>query len=226
MATTQSSRRLLLAGAAVGATLVVVAGWRHYRRRQLQQPYQPQQVSERVVADHVTAAAEKPAAVEGSYDANEEVAKRLEEAGRCKERGNKRVAGQQYPQAIKDYTAAIELAGQDGSPKNLSIYYGNRAQVRSRTAHTVSTSQLQAAWPACPRLKFAWHGSLGSNQSLQTCGVFPHEMHARFTEPASASRPAVSLPPGGLRAGHRRLYNRSRFRPEVCQGDHPPCDGV
>ena len=115
MAASSASRRLVVAGAAVGAATVVVACWRYYRRsREID--------DEPVPAKTINASTAAPGAD------SEEVAKRLEEALRCKERGNKRVAGQQFELAIKEYTQAIELAGADGKAKDLSIYYGNRAQ--------------------------------------------------------------------------------------------------
>ena len=207
-------KRLLLAGAAVGATALVLVGWRLYRRR-VQHNATNEATSDagprRTAAQGASEAAPAPAPVVGTQA---EITARLEEAQRCKERGNKRVAGQQYPQAIKEYTAAIELAGEDASAKNLSIYYGNRAQchfaleaydqaiedcnasldydpkyVKALVRRATTYEKLQRLEPAL--VDFSGAGLLSSMQNqlaVQVSCASPTAVHQRLQEP----RPAQS----------------------------------
>jgi len=73
--------------------------------------------------------AEKPEAAAAPRLTEEEQLQlqQREEAVRAKERGNKRFQGRQYQLAIDEYTKAIEISP-DPKHKDVSVFYGNRAQ--------------------------------------------------------------------------------------------------
>ena len=124
-----SSRRTTLVAAAAAAAAATIVVYGVYKYRQRRRSGLDVDDTPAVAA---AAATQKPAAateVAATAVPDAQKAELLEEAQRAKDRGNKRFQGRQFPQAIKDYTDAIEKASSvDPKTKNLAVYYGNRAQ--------------------------------------------------------------------------------------------------
>ena len=116
-----SSRRLFLAGAAVGTTALVIAGWRHFARSQAKQIVVTDAGSESGPVSLPTAVASSPpaAAVVDTF----ETAAGIEDAQRREGERHEGITQQEDGQALKEDTpeiedpAAAELAAEDTGAK-------------------------------------------------------------------------------------------------------------
>ena len=117
-----SGRHLLVAAGV--ATVAVGAAWLLSSRRRRAPPPAAKAAKPPCCA----AKAEKVAAADPQLSEEEQArAAARQQAVAAKERGNKRFQGRQYQLAIDEYSKAIELSP-DPTHKDVSVFYGNRAQ--------------------------------------------------------------------------------------------------